>query len=242
VLGVYPETTLKDARTKRDEARKQLNEGIDPSVIKKAKKHNIYSNASNSFEAIAFEWFSVNKPKWTEGHANQKWRRLEKNIFPYLGKIPIKSITTQELLTVIRIMENRGAVEMAHQIKSIVGEIYAFAIASDRADTNIALHLKGALAPSVEKHMATITEPKEIAGLLRAIDSYSGEMVTKCALKLTPFVMLRPAELRSSERSEIDFDKKQWKIPANKMKMRRDHIVTPIQTSCSNLRRDQTSN
>jgi integrase len=224
-LGVYPEITLKEARDKRDEARKLLSEGINPSEVRKAKKYNIYIDSNNNLEAVALEWFTVNKPKWKESNAKSKWRRLEKNVFPYLGNRPIKNITTQELLSVIRIIEKRGAIELAHRTKNTVGEIYAFAIATDRADRNIALDLKGALTPVVTKHMAAITEPKEAGALLRAIDGYAGEIITKCAFKLTPLVFLRPGELRSAEWSEIDFDTKLWKIPASKMKMKNDHII-----------------
>jgi len=224
-LGLYQYVSLKDVRQKHYEAKKLLIEGVDPSEVKKAKKHNIYSNSNNNFETIALEWFATNKPKWVESHAKSKWNRLQKHILPYLGSRPIKNITIQELLSVIRIMESRGTIEMAHRTKNIVGEIYAFAIATDRADINIALQLKGALAPVVTKHMATIVDPKEIGALLRAMDSYTGEFVTKCALRLTPYVMLRPGELRKAEWLEIDFDKKQRKIPAFKMKMRRNHIV-----------------
>ncbi|MDR2884320.1 MAG: tyrosine-type recombinase/integrase [Deferribacteraceae bacterium] len=224
-LGVYPEISLKEAREKRDEAKKLISEGKDPSEIKKAKKYNIYSDTNNSLETIAQEWFDTNKLKWIESHAKSKWRRLEKHILPYLGSRPIKNITTQELLSVVRMMESRGNMEMAHRTKNIVGEIFAFAIATDRADRNIALDLKGALTPVISKNMATITNPAEVGALLRAIDSYVGDFVTKCALKLTPYVMLRPGELRNAEWSEIDFEKKLWKIHAKKMKMRRDHIV-----------------
>ncbi|MDR0453973.1 MAG: hypothetical protein LBH05_04080 [Deferribacteraceae bacterium] len=179
-------SVLKEARNERDQARKLLSEGIDPSEERKAKKYNIYSNANNSFKAIAEEWFNINKPKWTETTAHNKWLRLTKHILPYLGSRPIKNITTQELLSVIRMVETQGKIETAHLTKNIVGEVYAFAIATDRADRNIALDLKGALVPVVRKNMATITDPKEIGGLLRAIDSYAGDYITKCALRLTP--------------------------------------------------------
>ena len=225
-LGVYPETTLKEARAKRNEARKLLNEGIDPSEVRKAKRHNIYSDTNNSFEAIAQEWFKLNKPKWEEETANTKWRRLERNVFPYLGNRPIKNITTQELLSVIRIMESRDSKVLAHKVKNIVENVFAFAISTSRAEINIALQLKGALAPIVSKNMATITDPKEIGALLRSIDNYNtGYDVTKYALKLTPLMLLRPGELRQAEWSEIDFDKKMWKIPKEKMKMKRDHLI-----------------
>ncbi|MDR0453316.1 MAG: integrase arm-type DNA-binding domain-containing protein [Deferribacteraceae bacterium] len=216
-LGVYPETTLKTAREKRDEARKLLSEGIDPSEVRKAKKYNIYNDAINNFEAIAREWHDTNKSRWVEDHAKAKLSRLEKHIFPYLGSRPIKNITTQELLSVLRLIEGRGTIEMAHRAKNIVSEIFDFAVSTVRADRNITLDLRNALKPMpAKKHRATITDTNEIGGLLRAIDSYKGEIVTKCALQLTPYVFVRPGELQKAEWVEIDFEKKVWKIPAGK--------------------------
>ncbi|MDR0453382.1 MAG: integrase arm-type DNA-binding domain-containing protein, partial [Deferribacteraceae bacterium] len=225
-LGVYPQTSLKVARERCNEAKKLLSEKIDPSEVRKATKHNIYSNTNNTFEALAKEWYDTAKPKWTEKYANAKWDRLEKYVLPYLGSRPIKNITVQELLSVIRMIETRGIIETSHLTRSVVSEVFAFAIATARADRNIAHDLKGvALIPVVRKNMPTITNPQEVGILLNVMDGYKGDFITRCALKLTPYVMLRPRELRSAEWSEIDLVNRQWKIPAEKMKMRRPHII-----------------
>ncbi|MCD8554129.1 tyrosine-type recombinase/integrase [Seleniivibrio sp.] len=239
VIGSYPEISLKEAREKRDEARKLISEGIDPNELKKAKKYNIYCEASNRFKDVATEWHAVNKPKWIESHAQRKWRALEKNIFPYIGDRPVKNITAQELLSVLRLIEERGSIDVAHRTKNIVGEVYSFAIATGRAERNISHDLKGALTARVSKNMATITETDEIGGLMRAIDSYTGDIVTKCALRLTPYVMLRPGELRQAEWSEIDLHAGLWKIPAEKMKMRRPHIIPLSKQAVSILKEIQ---
>jgi integrase len=228
-LGVYPETTLKEARDKREEARKLIQNGIDPSEAKKAKKQNIIDEMANSFKNVAWEWFEKRKGTWSESHAARKWQFLEKDIFPLLGDKPIKSITPRELLTILEKIQKRGAIETAHRVKSICGEVFRYGIQTDRCDRDCSQDLKGALIPSTATHMAAITDTKEIGGLLRAIESYNGDIVTQMALKLSPYVMLRPGELRQAEWSEIDLEKRQWKIPAGKMKMKRVHII-PLST------------
>lgn len=224
-FGVYPEISLKEAREKRDEARKLISNGIDPSEAKKAKKLELIKEADNAFQIVAAEWYNKMKSKWSESHAKNKWHLLEKNVFPIFGKSPINSITAKELLNLLNAMQSRGAIENAHRVKGICGEVFRYGILTDRCDQDPSQSLKGALIPKRRKHMAAITDPNEVGGLLRAIDTYNGDFVTLCALKLTPYVMLRPGELRRAEWSEIDFAKKQWRIPAEKMKMRRIHIV-----------------
>ncbi len=225
-LGVYPEITLKDAREKRDEARKLLQEGIDPSAAKRAKKLNLIEEHNNTFGNIAREWFDKYKNSWTKKHAVRKWQYLEKDVFPALGDRPIKSITPRELLFVLSKIHDRGVIETTHRVKGICGEIFRYGIQTGVCDRDPSQDLRGALIPlPVEKHMAAITNPVEIGGLLRAIDGYTGDTVTRAALKLSPYVMLRPGELRGAEWSEIDLEKKQWKIPAEKMKMKRPHII-----------------
>ncbi|WP_303850293.1 tyrosine-type recombinase/integrase [Seleniivibrio woodruffii] len=224
-IGVYPEVSLKEAREKRDEARKQVKNGIDPNELKKAKKHNLICEAGDCFEAMALEWHTKNKPRWKESTAKRNWRTLEKDIIPYIGNRPIKQITAQELLAVLRKIEERDKVDSAHRAKILCNGVYSYAVASIRADRNIVKDLDGALTARSTKNMAALTDTKEIGGLLRAIDGFRGEFNTKCALRLSAYVFLRPGELRQAEWSEIDFDKKIWKIPADKMKMSRPHIV-----------------
>ncbi len=224
-IGVYPDVTLKSAREKRDEARRQLAEGIDPSQYKKETRAMLMDQATSSFEAVALEWFTKNKHTWTHGHSRTIIRRLELNVFPWLGKRPVASITPRELLTVLRRMEDRGALETAHRVKTICGQVFRYAIATGRAERDPSADLKGALPPTNPKRMATITDPKKIGELLSAMDGYAGSMITRCALQLAPLVFVRPGELRKAEWVEIDLEKSEWKIPAEKMKTRKSHII-----------------
>jgi integrase len=224
-VGVYPDVTLAQARLKRDEARKLLQDGVDPSQHKKETKIKLQEMTANNFEAIAREWFEKNTPVWSERHADTIIRRLEYNVFPSLGKRAIELITAPELLGVLRKIENRGAVETAHRVKQICGQVFRYAIATGRGERDPSGDLKGALAPVKSKSMATITDPKKIGGLLRAMEDYEGHIITRCALQLAPLVFVRPGELRHAEWSEIDLNSGEWKIPGEKMKAGLPHIV-----------------
>jgi len=224
-LGVYPGVKLAEARERRDNARKLLQNDIDPAQYKKETKAMRKDQAVNSFEAIAREWFTKNKHIWTEGHSRTIIRRLELNIFPWLGTRPVASISAPELLAVLRRIEDRGALETAHRVKQICGQVFRYAIATGRAERDPSADLRGALPPTRPKHMATITEPKQVGELLRSIDGYEGHLITKCALRLAPLVFVRPGELRQAEWQEINFQNMEWKIPAEKMKMRTPHII-----------------
>ncbi len=228
-LGVYPEVKLAVAREKRDDARRMLQNDVDPAQYRKETKSMQKEQAGNSFEAVAREWFTKNKHNWTDGHSRTIIRRLELNIFPWLGARPVASITASELLTVLRRIEDRGALETAHRVNQICGQVFRYAIATGRAERDHSADLRGALPPAKPKRMATITDPKQIGGLLRAIDGYQGHMITKCALRLAPLVFVRPGELRHAEWQEINFEEAEWKIPAKKMKMGISHII-PLST------------
>lgn len=224
-FGPYPEISLADARLKKEKARKQIIEGIDPSTAKKATGHTDASD-TESFEAIAREWYGKFKTTWSESHARLVEGRLNRDLFPWLGSRPINDIKAPELLAVLRRVEGRGAVYSAHRIKTIAGQIFRYAVATGRAERDPSGDLKGALPPPGGKHHAAITEPKEVALLLRAIDEYQGSFVVRCALRLAPLFFVRPGELRHAEWSEIDLDDGLWIIPAHKMKeMKQDHIV-----------------
>ena len=222
-MGVYPETSLREARERRDEAKKKIESGIDPSHARKAKKES--DSGADTFETIAREWFEKFSPTWSPSHGDRIIRRLERDIFPWLGKRSIKDIKAPELLAVLRRIEARGAVETAHRASQNCGQVFRYAVATGRTEGDPSGDLRGAIPPTTTKHHASITDPKEIGGLLRAIDSYEGGLVVRCALKLAPLVFVRPGELRRAEWSEIDFEKMEWKIPAEKMKMREQHIV-----------------
>jgi len=224
-LGTYPDTGLKDAREKRDAARKLLAAGIDPGEQRKAVKAAGEEKAANSFEIVAREWFGKQSATWAESHSSKILLRLESYLFPWLGDRPIADLTAKELLTAVRRIEERGAVESAHRTLQNCGQIFRYAIATGRAERNLAADLRGSLSPVKATHRAAITDPQAIGGLLRAMDDYQGSIVTKCALRLAPLLFVRPGELRAMEWAELDLDTAQWNIPADKMKMREPHLV-----------------
>ena len=223
-LGTYPEISLADARLRRDEARRQVAHGIDPGAVRKAQKQ-AETEETETFEVIAHEWHTKFTPTWTSGHAATIMSRLERDLFPWIGKRPINQIKAPELLGVLRRVESRGALESAHRIRTIAGQVFRYAVATGRAERDPSGDLKGALPQPREKHHAAITEPKEVAPLLRSLDGYQGHFVVKCALRLAPMFFVRPGELRNAEWAEIDLDEAVWNIPANKMKMKQAHIV-----------------
>jgi len=223
-FGSYPEISLLDARQRRDDARKLLANGIDPGAVRKAQKQAKVED-TETVEVIAREWHEKFKPTWTEGHAAKLMRCLERDVFPWIGTRPIKEIKAPELLTVLRRVESRGVLEGAHRVRGICNMIFRYAISTGRAERNPAQDLIGSLPPAKEKHLAAITEPKEVRELLLAIDGYVGSYVVKLALQLSPLVFVRPGELRHMEWKEVDFENALWSIPAEKMKMREPHLV-----------------
>lgn len=182
-LGTYPDTALKEAREKRYQLRRLLAEGIDPSEHRKANFRAGMEKSANSFEVVAREWFSKQAPSWVPSHREKIIRRLERDIFPWLGKRPIADINAPEILQCLRRIEERGAYDTAHRAQQNCGHIFRYAIATGRAERNPAADLKGALTPVKKSHFSAITDPKAIGDLLRAIDGYEGTFVTKCALK-----------------------------------------------------------
>jgi len=224
-LGVYPDVSLKDARDRRDAARKLLADGIDPGEHRKAQKAAYSDRTANSFELVAREWFARNERTWVKDHSNRIIRRLERDISPWIGSRPIKEITAPELLVVLRRIESRGAIETAHRAHQNCSQVFRYGIATGRVERDPAADLRGALTPARKTSYPTITEPKSIGALLRAIDGYEGNFIVKCALRLAPLVFVRPGELRQGEWDEIDFGAGYCRLPAEKMKARRPHIV-----------------
>ena len=222
-LGTYPEVTLKMARERRDEARRQVASGINPSEVRKTAK--AVNSSENSFEAIAREWHENQKHKWADTTAKKILRRFEKDVFPLLGKKPIRDLTSPELLRVLRRIEARGIGETVHSILQDTGRIFRYALATGRADRDISGDLRGGLKPIKTKHFATITEPVAVGSLLRAIEGYEGSFITKCAMELSVLVFVRPGELRHAEWQEFDLDKRVWRIPEEKMKVPEQHLV-----------------
>ncbi|MBF0131159.1 MAG: integrase arm-type DNA-binding domain-containing protein [Magnetococcales bacterium] len=224
-FGVYPEVSLKQARERRDEARRLLAEGIDPGEHRKITRAMDKSRTEDTFEAVAREWFSKFSPTWAETHSSKIIRRLEVDIFPWLGGRPVKEISALELLTVLRRIEDRGALDTAHRAKQNCGQVFRYAVATGRAEYDPSSALRGALPPAKGGHFPSIVEPQAVGELLRAIDGYSGSYVTKCALRLAPLVFVRPGELRHAEWAEFDLDNATWTIPGEKMKAGEKHIV-----------------
>lgn len=237
-LGVYPDVSLAQARERRDEARKMLAQGLDPGEVRKAEKSESVEQ-TNTFEAVAREWHAKFSPSWVVSHSGRILRRLEKDVFPWIGSRPIREIMAPELLETLRRIEARGALETAHRALQNCGQVFRYAVATGRADRDPSGDLRGALPPSNKKHHASLTDPKDIAALLRSLDTYSGHHVTRCALKLAPLVFVRPGELRHAEWSEIDFEAAEWRIPAAKMKMREKHIVPLSRQAVAVLREIQ---
>jgi integrase len=228
-LGVYPQVSLSDARSKREDAKRLLANGKDPSQVKQEHKANAKFEASNTFEAVAREWLNKKAAKQVDKTRNRNLRILELNIFKYIGSTPINQVTSKSLLSALHKMEQRGIVDSAHRALQICGEVFRYAIATERAQADLSLVLKGALTPIKEKHHASISDPKGVADLLRTIHMYEGSLLTQQALKLAPLVFVRPGELRHAEWSEIDLEAGEWRIAANKMKMKAVHIV-PLST------------
>lgn len=224
-LGTYPEISLADARQRREDARKLVANSVDPGAVKKARKAATTTESENAFEIVAREWHGKYEHTWSTVHITTLKERMEKDLFPYLGTRPIGEIKAPELLTVLRRIELRGALDTAHRIRYMCSQIFRYAIATGRAERDPAADLKGALPPVKYGHRAAPTDPKHVTPILRGIDEYEGSFIVKCALQLAPMVFVRPGELRHAEWSEIDFENSQWNIPAEKMKMKQPHIV-----------------
>ncbi|MCZ6873077.1 MAG: integrase arm-type DNA-binding domain-containing protein [bacterium] len=231
-LGVYPDINLKDARDRRDEARKLVANGIDPSAKRKAEKAVREESGANTFQVIAREWWSKQVSGWSEIHAENVLARLEKNIFPWLGREPIAAISAPDLLVVVRKIEKRGAIETAHRTLSICGQIFRYAIVTGRAERDVAADLRGALEPVRKKHLAAIVEPKRVGELLREINAYEGTLTVKCALRLAPLVFVRPGELRKARWADIDQHAAEWSFVVTKTETQ--HIV-PLATQAIHI-------
>jgi len=232
-LGVYPAVSLSDARSVHQSAREQVASGIDPAEVKRDNKILTHLASSDSFEATALEWFGQRMSDKSDSHKKRTTRILEKDLFPSLGHRPISKITARELLLVLKKIESRS-VDMAHRAKQTAGLVLRYAIASGRTDRDVSQDLLGALKLKVTKHLAAITNPPEVGILMDAIDGYQGTLVVKTALSLSALLFQRPGEIRHMEWVEINWDENRWEIPADKMKMKSDHIV-PLSTQARML-------
>jgi integrase len=218
-MGTYPDTGLKVARAKRDQARELLAQGVDPSDARRAERASKSEQASNSFEAVAREWHTtVHLAQVSAGHAARTLIRLEQDVFPWLGSLTVSEIKAPQLLQTMRRIEARGAIETAHRALQACGQVFRYAIATGRAERDPTPDLRGALKPALVRHMAAITDPKRVGDLLRAIEDYKGMPITRAALQLAPLVFVRPGELRKAEWVEFAIEARQWRIPGARMK------------------------
>ncbi|EIA0558113.1 integrase arm-type DNA-binding domain-containing protein [Enterobacter asburiae] len=223
-LGVYPDVTLADARAKRDEAKRGIAGGIDPSEAKREEKISRELNVRNTFQEIACEWHSSKLYKWSEGYASDIMEAFNKDVFPYIGKKPISEIKPLELLNVLRRMEGRGATEKAKKVRQRCGEVFRYAIVTGRAEYNPAPDLTSAMQGHESSHYPFLNAP-ELPAFFEALSRYSGSELVVLAARLLIITGLRTGELRGATWQEIDVDAAVWEIPAERMKMRRPHIV-----------------
>ncbi len=236
-LGVYPDVSLLDARAGRDAARKMLRNGIDPNAAKKASKAAVVALNQDSLEIVAREWLSKFSKNWKESHTRTSLSRLVNDVFPWLGARPVGEIEAPELLAVLRRIESRGALSSAHRSLAICGQIFRYALATGRAKRDPSADLKGALPPHRGKRLATIVDPVKIGQLMRDIGNYKGSLVVRCALNIAPMVFLRPIEISRAEWTEINFELAEWRIPEEKMKMKKAHII-PLPTQAVAILRE----
>jgi integrase len=230
-LGVFPDTTLAMARSKRTEARSLLARDQDPSVAKRKAKAVAKQKLDNTFQSVAQKWLetTASQRKTNTDAKLQSW--LSRDVLPQLGNLPISEIKTTDILVALRKMEARGVFDSVLRVKQIISRIMKFAVREGLIERDPTYELQGpdTFKSKPTKHHAAITDPKAFGGLLRAINGYGGHFVVKAALQLAPMVFVRPGELRAMEWTEIDFEKATWSIPGHRMKMSNDHIV-PLST------------
>ena len=224
-LGVYPAVSLAKARQRRDKARELLADGIDPSTAKKEDKQAKADAAANTFEMVARDWLAKTAADRQSTTQDKLTSWLEKDVIPFIGKMPISTIGPRDVLAALRKMEARGALDSVQRVKQVCGQVFRYAVATGSAERDVTQDLKGALAKPTAGHFAAITEPKQAGDLMRSIFDYVGHPTTIAALKLSPLVFVRPGELRTMEWAEVDLDAAEWRIPGSKMKMKVDHLV-----------------
>jgi integrase len=233
-LGVYPEVNLKKARARTMEARQLLADGVDPSENRRAAKAAQVEGAANSFEVVAREWIDQQMKSWVRGHGERILTRFERDIFPWIGARPIADLAAPELLTTVRRIEKRGALETAHRALGNCGQVLRYAIATGRAKRDPTGDLRGALLAVRPTHFAAITDPKRVGALMRAIDGYEGSLTVRCALRLAPLVFVRPGELRHAEWTTMDLDGGEWRYTVTKTNT--PHVVPLSSQAVATLR------
>lgn len=240
--GSSDHVPLAEARARLTDAKKQLRDGIDPGAARKADKQTRVDREEGSFERVAREWHAKQSPTWSADYADKELRQLVLHVFPAIGDKPVGDLTSRDLLRVLLKIEAKGRAETAHRVRRSLSAIMRYAVVTHRADNDPSAALKGALAAVPNNHFAAITDPKKVGALLRAIRTYEGAAVTRAALQLAALTFVRPGELRAARWEEFAFDltdppkgkkpqhpQPQWRIPAERMKMRQQHIV-PLST------------
>ena len=236
-LGVYPAVSLALARERREKAREQLAKGMDPSTAKREDKQAQAYVAANTFQIVARQWLAITSKKRAAITQAKITSWLVKDVFPYIGSLPISTVKPKDVLAVARRMEERGIHESAHRIVNICSQVFRYAVSIEAVPHDVTTDLRGALVPITNAHYPAITEPKAVAALLRSIYDYNGYPCGVAALKLSPLLFVRPGELRKAAWSEIDLDAAEWRIPASKMKMKIEHLV-PLSTQAVAILRE----
>ncbi len=234
-LGVYPDVSLQQARERRADARKLLAQDIDPSAHKQAAKQTRLNHVANSFEAIAREWVASHMADKSETHRTRTLRRLELFLFPWLGNKPIADMSAPDVLQPIKLIQNQNKLETAHKALQIAGQVFRYAVQTGRAVRDVTADLKGALPSSTVTHMASLTDPKDVAELLRAMDGFTGSLTVQTALRLAPLLFVRPGELRTARWADIDLESAEWRYRVSKTKT--DHLV-PLSAQAIALLKD----
>jgi integrase len=236
-LGTYPAISLSVARQKAEEARHLVIAGTDPSQARQQQKSLVAKQRQieqlvdaglpvpESFEAVAREWYAKHQPSWAPSHADKIIRRLERDVFPWLGNKPIRAIKPPDILQILKRVEERGAIETTHRVQQNCGQVFRYAVAIGLIDSDPTRDLRGALPPWRPEHYPTLTDPRRVGQLLRDMDAYEGGFITRCAMQLSALLFVRPGELRRAEWQEINLEAAEWRIPAAKMKGRVMHIV-----------------
>lgn len=226
-LGVYPDVSLKRAREKRDEARRLIADGVDPSAQKKAEEQAQRVAHLHTFEAVSRAWMGKHARTWSSSHATRTRRRFEQHVFPWLGKRPIRDVRRADMRDVLRRIEKTGRIETAHRVLQLSNAVFEYANHEEIVEHNPCRGLSEVLPRVAKKHYASITDPQKLGELLRAIDAFQGTFPVACALRLAPLVFVRPGELRKAAWSEFDLESEEptWRIPAERMKMREQHLV-----------------
>lgn len=217
-LGSYPTVGLKDARTARESAKTTKAGGFDPVQERKVGKLKALTLGCHTFAVTAREWIALHRPQWSDAHYERELRNLEKDLIPYLGPRTVREIEPVEILAVVRRVEARGALVAARRVLSTARGVFLYAVATSRADRDITPDLKRALKPHTKKNLPAITDPTELAGLLRASDGHKGGPVVRAALALAPLLFQRPGNLRTMRWQDVDMEARLWVIPSEDMK------------------------